>query len=130
MPLPLRRLTVVLLAALALPTAARAEDGYELWLRYVLVSDATRLAQYRAAVTGVMVAGDSPPVQAARDELTRGLRGLLGTEVPRVPDARDGVIVAGTPATSPAPAGRTWPIARSGRRERSECRSRPRRPRR
>ena len=84
-------------------TGARAEDGYELWLRYPQVSDAARLAQYRAAVTSISVAGDSPTARAARDELTRGLRGLLGTDVPVVRDGtRGALVIAGTPSNSPA----------------------------
>jgi alpha-glucuronidase len=103
MPGGFRGLTLVLLGLLALPAAARGEDGYELWLRYPRVSSPARLAQYRAAVTGVFVAGDSTTARAARDELTRGLRGLLGAEVPTVRDPGGSrLVVAGTPASSPA----------------------------
>ena len=44
----------------------------------------------------------SPTLRAARDEVARGLRGMLGADVPLV-DAvsRDGALVAGTPAGSP-----------------------------
>lgn len=81
--------------------ALRAEDGYDLWLRYPLVSDAARLAEYRAALTALVVEGDSPTLRVAADELSRGLRGLLGVEVPRVGRVdRDGAIVVGTPAGS------------------------------
>ena len=98
-----RRLALVLLAALALPHVARAEDGYDVWLRYPLVSDAARLARYRAAVAGLLVSGTSPTARAARDELRRGLRGLLGADVPAASSASVGAIVmAGTPATSRA----------------------------
>jgi alpha-glucuronidase len=83
----------------ALP--APVEDGYDLWLRYRRVSDATRLREYRAAVSHLVIAGDSPTMVVTRQELTAGLRGLLGREVPlarRV--GGDGAVVAGTPATS------------------------------
>ena len=45
----------------------------------------------------------SPTLRAARDEAARGLRGMLGVDVPFA-DAvsRDGALVAGTPAGSPA----------------------------
>jgi alpha-glucuronidase len=92
---------VVLLGLLALPAAARAEDGYELWLRYPLVADAARLAEYRRAITSVVVAGNSPTARVAGDELTRGIRGLLGTEI-GPSDGRAGAVVVGTAATSPA----------------------------
>jgi alpha-glucuronidase len=48
-----------MLGVLATGTMARAEDGYELWLRYPLVTNAARLAQYRSALTGLHAAGDS-----------------------------------------------------------------------
>jgi alpha-glucuronidase len=60
---------------------ARAEDGYDLWLRYRQVSDPSRLTQYRAAIGDVYVNGSTPTLQIVRDELLRGLRGLLGREV-------------------------------------------------
>ena len=62
---------------------ARAEDGYDLWLRYPRVSEPALLAEYRAAATQIVVAGDSPTLGAARDELVRGLTGLLGAAPPR-----------------------------------------------
>jgi alpha-glucuronidase len=97
----------VLLLPLLVPAAgARAEDGYELWLRYRSVSDPQVLRSYRASITGVVMEGGSPTLRAARSELDRGLRGLLGREVPFVPTiARDGVLVAGTPARSSIVAG-------------------------
>lgn len=65
------------------------------------MSDATRLAQYRAGVAAILVSGNSATSQAAREELTRGLRGLLGRDVPVVrAEARQGIVLAGTPSTS------------------------------
>ena len=82
--------------------AAHAEDGYDLWLRYRRVDDAALLGEYRAAITGIVVAGNSATDVAAAAELTRGLRGLLDENVPVVSEInRDGVLVAGTPAGSP-----------------------------
>ena len=90
----------VLLSAAA-PGPPPVEDGYDLWLRYRLVADAQRLGEYRAALSHLVVEGDSPTLRAARDELTVGLGGLLGTEVRRADRIRgDGAIIAGTPRTS------------------------------
>jgi alpha-glucuronidase len=87
-------------AALAVP-GARAEDGYELWLRYVTVSDGDLLARYRASISEVVFEAPSPTLRSARGELLRGLRGLLGTEVPLSRDAtREGALVVGMPETS------------------------------
>src|SRR5256885_12734788 len=89
----------VLLAAA--PPRPAAEDGYDLWLRYRLVGDAGRLAEYRAALTHLVVEGDSPTLHAARDELSAGLAGLLGSAVPSADSiVRDGALIAGTPGTS------------------------------
>src|SRR2546430_13071605 len=89
----------VLLAA-ASPRPA-VEDGYDLWLRYRLVDDAGRLAQYRAALTHLVVEGDSPTLRAAPDELSVGLAGLLGSAIAGADSVRrDGALIAGTPAPS------------------------------
>ena len=99
----MRRMVLVagLLPALFGGTA-QAEDGYDLWLRYPRVTDAARLAEYRAAAAHVVVGGDSPTLRAARDELVAGLTGLVGA-APEVRDAvaADGAIVIGTPRSSP-----------------------------
>jgi len=98
-----RSALLALTLATALPTApARAEDGYELWLRYRPVSDAALRNTYRSAVTGLLVEGSSPTLRATADELSRGLTGLLGAAVPVVSEpVRDGLLVAGTRASSP-----------------------------
>jgi alpha-glucuronidase len=93
-------LAFVLLATSA--SAARAEDGYDLWLRYVRVDDQALLNRYRTSITSLIVAGQSPTSRIVGNELTRGLGGLLGLRVPAATDvAGDGVLIAGTPKTSP-----------------------------
>jgi len=82
-------------------TSPPDEDGYDLWLRYRLVSNASRLADYRAAITRLVVDGNSPTLRVARDELTTGLHGLLGRVVPIDQGVRvDGTIIVGTPTSS------------------------------
>lgn len=78
------------------------EDGYDLWLRYPRVSDAARLAEYQAALAYLLTPNASPTLSAAREELERGIAGLLG--VPLASGAeldRDGGIVMGTLASTP-----------------------------
>ena len=78
-----------------------SEDGYDLWLRYRLVADAPRLAEYRAAISAIYIDGDSPTLHAARDELSRGLTGLLGRTIPVSRGVTgDGVVIGGTPSGS------------------------------
>ena len=97
----MKTLAVVLAALLVSGGERRREDGYELWLRYARVADAARFAEYRAAITQLVLTSDAPTMQVARDELTRGLTGLLGRPVP-IADAptRDGTLVVGTPTNS------------------------------
>ncbi|MCB0640224.1 MAG: alpha-glucuronidase, partial [Phaeodactylibacter sp.] len=54
-----------------------AEDGYRLWLRYDRIGDPVLLREYREAVQGYTVLGDSETLQAAQQELNLGLSGLL-----------------------------------------------------
>ncbi|WP_369916715.1 alpha-glucuronidase family glycosyl hydrolase [Xanthomonas sp. NCPPB 3005] len=86
--------------AFLLPIAvAQAEDGYDLWLRYQPLAEA-QAAPWRAAATQLVAGAETPMQQAARDELRRGLGGLLGAEPPLAASAdRAGAIVLGTPAT-------------------------------
>lgn len=109
----------------AAPPAVASDDDYDgsdLWLRYEPVSDPALLAQYREAVSAIVVDGaDDNPVhrhtadlrmepgsseklvattlEAAREELVRGLGGLLDRDVPVV-DGRgrlpDGAVIVGT----------------------------------
>ena len=58
---------------------ANAEDGYDLWMRYVKVSDNKLLSSYKKLITSPAVMGNSATIQAAKNELERGLRGLLQT---------------------------------------------------
>jgi alpha-glucuronidase len=95
----------LLLAALLLAGAtsrARADDGYDLWLRYRPVADRARWNEYRAGLVALVIQGDSPTLRAASDELTMGLRRMLGADLLAAKVvARDGAVVIGTPAGSP-----------------------------
>lgn len=77
------------------------EDGSELWLRYPEVVLPGRLAEYRAALTHVVEAGDTPTLQAAEAELVEGLSGLTGVDLPvsGQPEGA-GAVVLGTPESS------------------------------
>ena len=101
----------LLLAVIA--TAAQAEDGHDLWLRYRPVEAAAR-ARYLASAGELVVAGTSSSLTAAKAELSRGLGGLLGA-APLVSDRvdRDGAILVGTPA-APAIAALDLPMKGAG----------------
>lgn len=97
-------------ALLAFATAARAEDGYDLWLRYRPV-EAAEARAYRAAASELVVAEGSPTLAVARDELARGLSGMLGAAPPlAAAPTRDGALIVGTPANSRLIAGLKLPL--------------------
>ncbi|HEX5664253.1 MAG TPA: alpha-glucuronidase family glycosyl hydrolase [Xanthomonadaceae bacterium] len=79
----------------------RAEDGYELWLRYRPVESA-HSGEYRGAALQLVAAATTPTQIVTRAELRRGLRGLLGAAVP-LSDVvtSNGALIVGTPASSP-----------------------------
>ncbi len=88
-----------------LPTTARAEDGYRLWMRYNLLP-AQNLDAYRANIASLVVPGNSPTLDATRTELTNACAGLLGAPVPVLPEVdRDGAVIVGTPKSSAVIAG-------------------------
>ena len=65
------------------------------------MTDPALLAEYRATGAQIVVAGGGPTLDAARDELVRGLSGLLGAAPPVARSvSTDGAIVVGTPRTS------------------------------
>ncbi len=82
------------------PIPPADDDGYRLWLRYEPLPKSAQREQYLAHFSAMDVDGASATLRAARDELGRGLRGLL--ELPQLPRTRaDGPgIVAGTPDSS------------------------------
>ncbi len=68
--------------------AAEREDGYRLWLRYERVAEPLR-SSYLGLVSAIRFPADGEVSAAAREELERGLEGLLGEEAFRF-EARDG----------------------------------------
>ena len=79
----------------------RAEDGYELWLRYRPVESA-HSGKYRGAAMQLVAAATTPTQIVTRAELRRGLRGLLGAAVPLSEVVTsNGALIVGTPASSP-----------------------------
>ncbi|HEV7717264.1 MAG TPA: alpha-glucuronidase family glycosyl hydrolase, partial [Steroidobacteraceae bacterium] len=88
------------LAILSGAPLAMAEDGYDLWLRYLPVQG-PGLAGYRANAAQVVVGGNSPTLNAARKELETGLAGLLGSAPPLAGSVTmNGAILLGTPKSS------------------------------
>jgi alpha-glucuronidase len=104
-----------LLFALLVTAAAaqvRAEDGYELWLRYRPIANLSLREHYQQSASEIA----APPLLAlAQSELSRGLSGLLGRpEALTAQPTRNGSIVLGTPRSSPLIARLDLPLPKTG----------------
>ncbi|MDQ2656220.1 MAG: alpha-glucuronidase, partial [Bacteroidota bacterium] len=75
---------------------ARAEDGYELWLRYTAVDNQQKLQQYRNQITGWIIDNTSPAANASRNELQMALPKLLNNAVSEVKSIQDNIVLVGT----------------------------------
>jgi alpha-glucuronidase len=97
--------------ALVHASAAGAESGRDLWLRYQPLPDALRDV-YLKTISTVVVPLHTPTGEAIAAELSRGLKGLLGRDIPRSTrvDAAGALIVA-TPSTLAAVAALGWDAA-------------------
>jgi alpha-glucuronidase len=102
----IRRLALSVTLLLVLASSALAEDGSRLWLRYDPIADASLRRSYVSAIKEITLATDPNrpaffplgTLEAARDELATGFRGLLGADVPVAEKpAPDGGVVVGTP---------------------------------
>ncbi len=68
----------ILLLLLICCSFAQAENGYDLWLRYVPIKSSSLLTQYKKQITTPVILGSSATAVAARKELTTALTGLTG----------------------------------------------------
>jgi alpha-glucuronidase len=94
-----RLLQVFAITVLLLGTGTqslRAETGQQAWLRYARLDPAAS-AKYSSVPRRILRVGDSPVLESAEQELTRGLRGLLDGEFHPATALADGpVILLGT----------------------------------
>src|SRR5215475_3988195 len=87
-------------AFLLLVSLAAGETGSEAWLRYPALSEAAK-NRYRDIPRQMAIVGDSPvsPIlTAARQELIRGLSGMLGRRFQAASQTRGSTIILGTTA--------------------------------
>ncbi len=75
-----------------------AEDGYDLWLRYVPVKDKMLLKEYQNQIKGISISGNSATINAAKEELDRGLSGLLNKNIPF---SKNGNLIIGLSSNTP-----------------------------
>jgi alpha-glucuronidase len=107
---------VLLTIALAIAgTAARAEDGYELWLRYHRADGPRGEVIARVATALVTPDRPSPVIDAALGEVRRAIAGLTGRAIPASAEVARGAVIIGTPETSRVIAGLNLPLKAFGR---------------
>ena len=102
----MRRMTVsyyllTLCVALMASVPARCEDGYELWLRYRPLGQQAQVQLARDLKGLVVTTPVTITVEAALQELDRGLTAMMGRAPKRVAAPGEGTLVIGT-ATDPA----------------------------
>jgi alpha-glucuronidase len=91
----------IAMGAMALTPVARAEDGYDLWLRYA-PADAARSAPLSAHATAIVAQGSGPTWTAATAELQRGIAGMTGTTPAVTATIQQGALWLATPASAPS----------------------------
>ena len=68
----------LLIIFILLPALLKAEDGYDLWLRYKKVSNNSLLDQYKKQITSPVVLGSSQTTTIIKTELSKAFSGLTG----------------------------------------------------
>jgi len=68
-----------MLIFILLPALLKAEDGYDLWLRYKKISNNSLLDQYKKQITSPVVFGSSQTITIIKAELSKAFSGLIST---------------------------------------------------
>jgi alpha-glucuronidase len=72
-----------ILTLIVVNTIVFADDGYNLWLNCSPVSEALQ-KKYSDDIKGFSVTGESATMNIVKDELQKGLNGILGTTIPEI----------------------------------------------
>src|SRR5215203_1798441 len=91
----------LLIIFICLPALLKAEDGYDLWLRYNKISNNSLLDQYKNQITLPVVIGSSQTIAIIRSELTQAFSGLTGISYEILSSiGKSSAFIAGTVSTS------------------------------
>jgi alpha-glucuronidase len=92
---------LLLYFVLVISSAAFADDGYRLWLKYDKIQDKDLAAVYKKQIQQIIISGNTPAIQKARKELTASLNGLLGKSTVFTNELKfNGSIIIGTPSSN------------------------------
>jgi alpha-glucuronidase len=70
------------LIAVSICPMISADDGYGLWMSCKKLDNAAMMEEYRQAFSSIVIEGDSETLDIIREELKKGIEGLLGVELP------------------------------------------------
>ena len=91
----------LLIIFIFLPALLKAEDGYDLWLRYKKVSNNSLLDQYKKQITFPVVLGSSQTTAIIKTELAQAFSGLTGITYKILSSSdKSSSFIAGTASTS------------------------------
>ena len=83
------------------PVLLKAEDGYDLWLRYKKISNISLLDQYKKQIAAPVVLGSSPTIALIKTELSRAFSGLTGIPYKILSSSgKSSAFIAGTASSS------------------------------
>ena len=91
----------LLIIFIVLPALLKAENGYDLWLRYKKISNTSLLDQYKKQIISPVVLGSSETFAIIKTELTQAFSGLTGIsyKILSSPD-KSSTFIAGTVSSS------------------------------
>ena len=85
-----------------MPALAKAENGYELWLRYKKISNKSLLDQYKKQIGSPVVLGSSQTIAIIKTELSQAFSGLTGIPYKILSSpGKSGSFIAGAASSSP-----------------------------
>ena len=93
----MKKIFLILIIPFLFTFNTHAEDGYRLWLRYDLISNAQILNAYRSNINGIISNDTSATSRIAFAELNEDLKSMLGKSIKKYSDVNaDGLIILGT----------------------------------
>ena len=101
MKLSLQHVLIVILIVVSVCPMISADDGYNLWMSYRKLDDSAILKEYKQAFSSIVIEGDSETLGIVREEVKKGLEGLLGADVPVLSTlSKSAALVIGTSSQS------------------------------
>ena len=92
----LKKIVMATLLFASFAGGSKAEDGYDLWLRYKKCDQPELMTSYRNYFTGIYRVGNHASLDAAVSEMTRGLSGILDKNITLLKSPQEGAVIIGT----------------------------------